>query len=271
MSGGAELFTGWGPDAPASDTVLRAFLLNWADSTAVAVEATGGQVRRRDDLVAADVGRPAGFTNCAILLAPLGTASTADVLGALDDLYGFASGGKTGEVVLISAWPTPDLRPRGWALMGHPPIHLVPPGRGLPPAPPGLRIEPVTDEVGLRVWEDVVVAGYPLPDVAPYLPGGIYPSRVLTDGRFRFWLGWHDGRPVGVAAAFVSHGVNNVLIVATLPEARGRGFGQALTWRAALAEPGLPAVLLSSDDGRPVYDRMGFFPLFRFTLWHRLR
>lgn len=62
-----------------------------------------------------------------------------------------------------------------------------------------------------------------------------------------------------------------MVLVATVPEARRRGFGEALTWQAALAEPGLPAMLLSSDPGRPVYERMGFLPLFRSTLWYRDR
>ena len=35
--------------------------------------------------------------------------------------------------------------------------------------------------------------------------------------------------------------------------------------------PSLPAMLLSSEDGRPVYERMGFLPLLRLTFWHRAR
>jgi hypothetical protein len=57
----------------------------------------------------------------------------------------------------------------------------------------------------------------------------------------------------------------------TVPEARRRGVGTALTWRAALADPARPAALLASDLGRGVYERMGFLPLLRFTLWSRER
>ena len=78
-------------------------------------------------------------------------------------------------------------------------------------------------------------------------------------------------RAVSVAAAFVEHGIVDVLLVATRPEARRKGYGEALTWRAVSSEPGMPSLLLSSDLGRPVYDRMGFLPLFRFTLWYRTR
>ena len=60
-------------------------------------------------------------------------------------------------------------------------------------------------------------------------------------------------------------------LVATIPDARGRGYGEALTWHAARADPSLPAMLLSSDDGRSIYERMGFLPLQRITLWYRSR
>jgi GNAT superfamily N-acetyltransferase len=275
--GETPLFTGWEPEAPASDTIVRAFLLNCADASVVAVEAQYGRILGHGEplgatLVAVDLGRPAGLANCTTLLQPLGAHNQEEVLAALDTFYGAGDDGRSGMVVLFSAWPTPDLRPNGWRLMGHPPLHLLPPGQALPPPPSGLRIELVQDGAALADWELVAVHGYPLPDLGPYLPGGMFPARLLNDGRWRFWLGRHeDGRAVSCAAAFVAHGLNNVAFVATLPEARGRGYGRALTWRAALADPALPAVLLSSDDGRPVYERMGFVPLLRFTLWFRDR
>ena len=55
--------------------------------------------------------------------------------------------------------------------------------------------------------------------------------------------------------------------VATLPECRRRGYGAALTWTAATSWPGKPAYLIASDEGRKVYERIGFLALFRFTLW----
>ena len=82
---------------------------------------------RRDDLVAADLGRPAAMHNAATLLRPLPFDRPG---GVLDEVEGFFDGGGSGEVYLWSAWPTPDLRPRGWVLEGHPPMLLRPPGVG---------------------------------------------------------------------------------------------------------------------------------------------
>lgn len=264
----ALLETGWEPTTPADDTLLRRFLFNWAAATETVAAALGGRALRRDDLVAADLGRAAGFYNAAILLRPLEGETVDDVLAALATFYGFAEGGRSGTVAVFSAWPTPDLRPFGWTLMGHPPLHLLAAGRSLPLPPAGLRIEEVEDGAGLRVFEEIVGRGYPAPELldAPLLDG-----RLLGDERMRFWIGWENDRPVAAASAFVDQGINDVTLVATIPEARRRGYGEALTWRAALADPALPAMLLSSDPGRPVYERMGFLPLFRCTGWYRER
>ena len=260
----SELETGWQPTTPVEDTVVRRFLFNWAEATAAPVAALGGRVLRRDDLVAADLGRPAGFFNATILLRPLTVETMHAVLATLADFYGRGAG----DVALFSAWPTPDLGPFGWRLMGHPPLHLLPAGRVMPPPPEGLRIEEVRDEGALRVFAEVAGRGFPMPDL---LDAALLDRSLLDDERIRFWVGWEDEWPVAASSVFVDQGINDVTLVATVPEARRRGFGEAVTWRAALADPALPAMLISSDAGRPVYDRMGFLPLFRFTGWYRER
>lgn len=264
------LETGHELDTPIRDTLLRRFLFNWAGCAEVLATSLGGQVLRRDELWLADVGRPAGFANVATLLRPLTGPNVEGTLSSLDDFFGFGRAGKTGEAVLVSAWPTPDLRPYGWHLMGHPPLHLLPTGVAVPP-PPELRIEQVTDVPGLRAFGAAAVVGFPLPELEAYGAQAVIGDGVLQDPRLRLWVGWLDDRVVSIGAAFVEHGISHVTLIATVPDARRRGFGEALTWRAALAAPGSPAMLLSSDAGRPVYERMGFLPLFRFTLWYRER
>jgi hypothetical protein len=270
-AGGADLATGWEPDAPAGDTMLRRYLLNLAAATADPVAMMGGRVLRRDDLVAADLGRPAGYFNSAILLAPLTEASLPAMMRDLAAFFRLDRPDEHGMVVIFSAWPTPDLRPFGWGLMGHPPLHLRPPGGGRPTPPAGLTIEEIHDEDGLRAFERVAVEGYPLDELRPLMPGSLLSTKLLTDRRARFWVGSVAGEPVSGASAFVEAGIVDVTFVATMPHARRNGYGEAVTWAATLAEPTLPAMLLSSDPGRPVYERMGYLPLLRFSLWFRHR
>ena len=57
--------------------------------------------------------------------------------------------------------------------------------------------------------------------------------------------------------------------VATRPGYRGRGIGAALTWAATVARPDTPAVLVATDDGRPVYERLGYLSILRLAMWLR--
>ena len=117
----------------------------------------------------------------------------------------------------------------------------------------------------LAVAERVLIGGYPMPGADP---GNVLRSGLLN-GATREWLGYVDGEPASVAAARQAAGATLVEYVATLPAARGRGAGAAVTWAATLADPDRPAVLIASDDGRPAYERMGYVALERWTAWLR--
>jgi hypothetical protein len=266
-----KLRAGWEPDTPVEDSLLRRFLVNWTASIEAHGIPLGGRVLRRDDLAAVDLGRPSFGGNVATLLAPLFPDGVDEVASVLDDFYGFASGDRSGTVFLFSPWPTPDLRPDGWSLLGYEPLMFRPAGGEPPPPPSGLRIEEVRDEAGLRAFEHAIVRGFSSPELAAQGPGAVFGTGILADRRFRLWVGWEEERPVSAAATFVAAGINDVTLVGTVPEARRRGYGAALSWRATLAEPALPALLLATDEGRPVYERIGYIPLFRFAIWSRDR
>jgi hypothetical protein len=265
------LRAGWEPDAPVTDSLLRRFLVNWT----LAIEAQGatldGRVLRRDDLAAVDVGRPSLGANVVTLLAPLFAEDVTEVMAALDAFYGFSAGAGSGAVFLFSPWPTPDLRPHGWTPVEYQPLMLRPAGGAAPPDPAGLRIEAVRDEGSLRAFELAIVRGFGMPDLEGQGTSAAFGAPILGDERQRLWVGWEDDQPVSAAATFLAAGINDVTLVATVPDARGRGYGAALTWRATQADPALPALLIASTEGRGVYERMGYLALFRFTLWSRDR
>ena len=71
-----------------------------------------------------------------------------------------------------------------------------------------------------------------------------------------------------VGKAGVDHpGKGGVALELLGEDLRGRGLGAADTWAATMADPTLPAMLIASDLGRPVYERMGYLRLTRFALW----
>ena len=85
----------------------------------------------------------------------------------------------------------------------------------------------------------------------------------------RFFVGYHDGLPVATSATTLAAGVNLVGLVSVRSELRGHGFGAAITEAASVADPSLPATLVASDLGRPVYERLGYTAYDRITLWYR--
>ncbi len=96
---------------------------------------------------------------------------------------------------------------------------------------------------------------------------GFDPDLPLTN-----WVARLDGVPVAAAALFVAAGVAGIYNVCTVPEARGRGIGGAVTVAAidVGARLGLPiAVLGASDLGFPVYHRLGFREVSRLRSYTR--
>lgn len=262
-----RLEDGWGVDTPVGDTLLHRYVLNLAAFHESVATAMGGRTLRRDDVVAADLGRPSGYYNSAVLLRP--PERFEDVVADLESFY---DGHGSGDVELWSPWPTPDLTGRGWELEGHPPLLVRPAGPA--PAvrdPAGLRIEEVSDAAGVQDWERVAVEGFPLPDVHPWLPGAIADDRVLADPRYRLWAGYVEHRPVVIGSLFTDAGIGNLTLGATLPDARRRGYWAAMAHRRLATLPELPAAALFSDMSRPGAEALGFLPIVRFTLWRRAR
>ena len=182
------------------------------------------------------------------------TPDRADAVAA--DLMGFF-GGAGGPYSMFCPWPTSL---PGFTAAGHPPLLLRVPGGERPPTPPELTIEEVTTREALGDYEQVLVDGFPLESLQPWRAGSVFHPATLHVPGTRFFVGRVDGRAVSVAMSIAGCGVNHVEFVATLPDVR-RGYGAAVTWEATLAEPEMPALLIATDMGRPVYERMGYVAL----------
>lgn len=258
--GGERLTDGFDDLVAVHDTVLRQGVESLVDRLAHTAGAMGRRFERDDLLASADFASVSAYGNLAVPVRPVTPAD--DLAGRLAER--FPSGGPA---MLFSPFPLPDLSPSGWRLGGHPPFMLRLPGGDRPPLPDGVEVVEVTDADTLTVWERTVVEAFPVPGIDEWSPGCVYDARILG-GPMRCFLATLDGEPVATSSVHVGHGVGHVEFVSTRPEARRRGIGAAVTWAATLADPSVPAVLLASDDGRPVYERrMGYVPLTRWTTW----
>jgi GNAT superfamily N-acetyltransferase len=252
------LTDGWEPTAPVSDTLVRRFVFAYADRTAAMAASLGGRAERDDWAAYADLGSPVRYDNAVVLLRPPTVDGLTQTVRLAHSFYPPAR-----SWVLLSVWPLPDLSGSGLALEGHPPLMVRAPGPySSRVTPPGLRIEPVRTDAQRAAFEQVLIDGFPL------VPGSRVASGAVGDVLTLF-VGHVDGQPVSVAGAAVNHGLIEVDWVATLPAHRGRGYGRALTAAALGVAPELPAVLISSDPGRPLYEQMGFVSLLRTTMWAR--
>lgn len=258
---GEHLTTGWEPDLAADDTLVRQAVLVHASWPTTVARAAGRPWRVAPSWAGGWIGDRGALTNPVVLIQPL--THPQQILDDIGSLFP-----PHAPYLLISAWPTPDLRPYGLALLGHPPLMVRLPGPAPTSPQPAVEVREVGNADELAVAERVLVEGYPMPELEPLRPGDLLNPTLLRPDT-RVWVAWTAGEPAAVAAAHHHAGVTLVEYVATLPAARGRGAGAAVTWAATLADPAAPAVLIASDDGRPVYERMGYIAVERWTAWLR--
>jgi hypothetical protein len=255
------LATGWEPHLPVDDTLVRqaAHLhASWAITVATAL---GRPCRQTDAWAGAFIADRGEIANPVVLLSPPGDpgALVAEVSEVVPT---------TSPFFLISPWQAPDFAPYGLIRLGYPPLMVRLPAPREVPTRDGVEVVEVHGPDLLAVAERVLVEGFPLPDAQPLSPGDVLHPSILARAT-RVWLARVDGEPAAVAAAHLHGGVTLVEYVATLPTARGRGAGAAVTWAATLADPANPAMLIASDDGRPVYEAMGYVAVERWAAWLR--
>ena len=144
----------------------------------------------------------------------------------------------------------------------------------LEPPPSELSITPVSDVDGVRSFVAVHMADRP--EGTGSVRSGAAELRIrhitneLENGASGVRLvGRVDGMPVATSRLSASGGVAGLYGIVTIPDARGRGYGRAMTLAALDAGRRLGlriATLQASDLGYPIYRRIGFDEQFRYAL-----
>jgi GNAT superfamily N-acetyltransferase len=257
----------WDTGLPADDNLVKGYVWGYADLLEATARAVGWPVVRTERFVAMDAGTDFPFQNCAVPLRPFGTDEADDLLAEIEAFFAPRPGGP---FLLWCGFPVPSLADRGWAAMGHPPLMFRPAGGAAPGLPDGVELVPVTTDTDLDEFGRTLAEAFPVPALIGMPYGGYGPGLLEVPG-WRMWTARVDGQAVGTSAVHVHGGINDVEWISARPEVRGRGVGAAVTWAATLADPARPAMLIASDMGRPVYERMGYLRLTRFTLWFKGR
>jgi GNAT superfamily N-acetyltransferase len=131
------------------------------------------------------------------------------------------------------------------------------------PAWPGhLVVERVSNSTQLMQWTEIVADADRLSES---LKRGFYQmfgsKGFGSETPWLLFMGTVNGQPVATSRLFCAGGVAGIYHVATVPQARGHGFGTAMTLAAAHAGRGLGyrvGVLYASPAGYGVYRRLGF-------------
>jgi GNAT superfamily N-acetyltransferase len=128
------------------------------------------------------------------------------------------------------------------------------------PTPPGLDIRLVDTMSTLREW--VAVWGFGVPgDILPLFQDVHAQLGLGPHLPWRYYLGAFQGKPIATALLFFAAGVAALHSVVTLPEARHKGIGTAITLaalREASREGYRVAILTASPYGVRIYRRIGF-------------
>ena len=135
-------------------------------------------------------------------------------------------------------------------------------GWSAPPPSDGLHIEQARDAASFHEAMDVMFEGFEMPrEVQPQFEERFRGFSVGPRAHQRTYIASIDRQPVATALGAQLDGMVAIYNVATVPAARRRGFGAAVTTAAmsdARADGAGWAILETSEMGRSVYEGLGF-------------
>jgi len=258
-----------------SESLAQANEANLAEGLSACARAYGGEVRDEPDLLWCATGIPAAGWN-RVLRARL-APDTVDTriewvmerARALRTPFLWQTTPSTRPATLET-----DLLRHGFTDVGDEPAMGIALARlpDVATVPAEVTIERVSNRTSLEQWARTAneAFGAPAAAAAPFVAAVL---RDALDERAaaHYYLARLQGEPVASAGLALAAGVAGVFSVATIPAARRRGIGSAITIAPLLdaRERGyVIGVLQASAMGYAVYARMGFTEQFRYRTFY---
>lgn len=140
----------------------------------------------------------------------------------------------------------------------------------LPPAPivDGLLIRAADGTDARRDWGELTIEAFEMEKSLGLAMGACeatMPAALFQD-HLRF-TGYLDGEAVAVSSLVMTDDIAGIYAVGTLPKARSRGIGTAMTlhaMREGVRRGATVATLQATEMGEPVYERIGFRTVFNY-------
>lgn len=149
-------------------------------------------------------------------------------------------------------------------------LHPIPGDRAEPrdrAGEPEQEIRRIADAAGINDHVVTAAAGFEMPEA---LLSAIMGPALTAHPDVAVYVGYVDGRPVSTGLGFRTERTIGVYNIATVPDARRRGYGAAMTERIAadgVAAGCDVAILQASPMGLPIYERLGYRTVVEYMAW----
>lgn len=128
--------------------------------------------------------------------------------------------------------------------------------------PPGLEVELVNDGELLQRWSEVLSAAFPMPEFVARPMFDFFSTLGFGKASsMRNYCGRLNGEVIATSSLFLGADAAGIYNVATIPNARGKGIGAAMTLEPLCEARALGyrvGILISSQLGVGVYRKLGF-------------
>lgn len=140
---------------------------------------------------------------------------------------------------------------------------LAPPSRALPQ----VECRPVTGPETRAAFAELTALCFDIPYA---IARAVYDVERAWAGEYRGFVGLAGGKPVSIVALVRTAGSLGIYSLGTAPDRRRQGYGEALLRQAlsrSSSDGSVPLVLESTEAGYPLYRRLGFRDVAKFTVY----